>query len=239
MVQPPIIFGGQSSYSNEVRVDSGSQTVAYAQLCFLSKSLCPFGHRLFLSSIMSRGGFLVLNLWPLFFGVLLIVSEGNGFFLTNIKSGRMTLVPKPRLLLRCWSWLALMWQARLLLASVSLLQGLYSKRHPTFCTHFHFLSQLGNPFNHSLFRQIHRTQTPNKKYSKLRTQLGKPYHQSFRHLRDLHWAVMGFHSRMYNMGEVLCRKKVFYLKLGIWFMCACYLITNNKFHVYKWRPNNS
>lgn len=24
-----------------------------------------------------------------------------------------------------------------------------------------------------------------------------------RHLRDLHWAVMGFHSRMYNMGEVL------------------------------------
>ena len=36
VVQPPIIFGGQSSYSNEVRVDSGSQTVAYAQLCFLS-----------------------------------------------------------------------------------------------------------------------------------------------------------------------------------------------------------
>ena len=64
VVQPPIIFGGQSSYSNEVRVDSGSQTVAYAQL---SRN---FGNWLFFTSIMSRGGFLVLNLWPLLFGVI-------------------------------------------------------------------------------------------------------------------------------------------------------------------------
>ena len=86
---------------------------------------------------------------------------------------------------------------------------------------YHFLHPLSLSFTIGKTFQPFSVQTnpqdPKKKkvYSKLRIQLGKPHHHSFRHLRDLHWAVMGFHSRMYNMGEVLCRKKVFYLKLGI------------------------
>ena len=141
----------------------------------------------------------------------------------------MTLILKPRLLLRCWSWLALMWQARLLLASVSLLQGLYLKRHPPFCTHFHFLSQLGKPFNHSLFRQIHRTQTKTKKnIFKIKNTIGKTSPPFVQTSKRLALGCNGFSQQDVQHGRGIVQKNMFFLFETWNLFCVCTLSYNKK-----------